>query len=195
MKKVFFIFFLSFSFTQAQIIKLGEARGLFFSLAIGPRMPLGDFSLSHNIGIGINLESSYTDNNFLPIFFYSKFSYQHFPGRQHFYQITDYASISSNLYVVGLGGRFFFPPLIHNVIIVLPFLEGGISFAILERLHQFKIGSNRNNYTETKSMSGIQIGGGLSMFLIEVGIFYNYFYRNQYLSFNIKIRVPIAVKI
>ncbi len=195
MKRVLLIVFITASLLPAQIIKIGEARGLFFSMAIGPRMPIGDFSISHNVGIGLNLEASYTDNNFLPLFFYGKFSYQHFPGKQHFYQTTNYASISSNFFTFGAGVRFFFPPIIHKIIIVLPFLEGGLSFAILERLHEFKIGSGRNDFTETTSMTGVQLGGGLSMFLIDVGIYYNYFYRNQYLSFNLRIRVPIAIKI
>ncbi len=195
MKKFVLIILLTASLVPAQIIKLGEARGLFFSMAIGPRMPIGDLSISHNIGIGLNFESSYTDNNFLPLFFYGRFGYQHFPGKQHFYQTTDYSSISSNLFTFGAGARFFFPPVVKQVIIVLPYVEGGLAFAILERLHEFKIGSPRSDYTETKSMTGFQLGGGLSMFLIDVGVYYNYFYSNQYLSFNLRIRVPVAVKI
>ena len=45
-----------------------KARGMFLSFAVGPRVPMGVFSERVLLGYGFNLEMSYTDNEYLPIF-------------------------------------------------------------------------------------------------------------------------------
>ena len=83
--------------SYAQLLELGEARGAFLSIAIGPRFPIGSFSDNQSIGVGIDLALSYTDNNFLPVFFFGKLGYQHYPGKQNFYKNSNYSSFSSNV--------------------------------------------------------------------------------------------------
>lgn len=194
-KKIFFIILLLPLITNGQIFKLGEARGAFVSLGVGPRLPLGEFSLNQNLGIGANVTFSYTDNSFLPLFFYAKMGYQHYPGSQKFYAKSDYSSFSSNVFLFEGGIRYYFKPLVENVAILLPFIEGGASFALFEKYHQFKIDRNRTNFTETISKTGFHIGAGLSVFLVEVLGQYHYLHNNQFLSLDLKIRIPIFIKV
>jgi hypothetical protein len=195
MKKILLILLLFTSLTPAQLIKLGDARGAFFSVAIGPRLPLGDFSISQNIGVGVTASVSYSDNKFLPLFFYGSLGFSNFPGKLSFYRKTSYALLSSNIYEVRGGVRFFLPPLVHQEIIIMPILEGGLSFAIVEKLHQFKSGSGKADFYETLTQSGFHLGVGLSVFLMDVVTGYNFFYGTQFLYFDLKLRIPIFIKI
>ncbi len=164
-------------------------------MGVGPRLPLGNFSISQNLGMGISTTVSYTDNSFLPFFFYGTLGFQSFAGKLSYYQKTDYSSFNVNAYNLGGGIRFMFPPIVKDVIIILPVVEGGFGFAVFDKLHQFKKGSAHSDYYETVSKTGFHIGVGLSMFLLEVMANYDYFYNNQFLSFELKIRVPIFIKI
>ena len=38
-----------------------KATGFFVAFGVGPRMPIGDFSSTTDIGYGLNVEFSYTD--------------------------------------------------------------------------------------------------------------------------------------
>lgn len=178
---------------SAQFPQFGEARGLFMSFGIGPRIPIGDFSDNQNIGVGFNLTLSYTDNNYLPVFLYASAEFQHYPGRQDFYKRTDYSSFSSNVLSFSPGIRFYLPPLIENVVLLMPVIEGGVTFALFEKYHQFKIDRNRRNFVEEISKTGLHVGVGVSMFLMDVITSYNYLHNNQYLSFDLKIRIPVFV--
>jgi len=195
LKKTFIILFLFQLIISAQIFKPGEARGAFASIGLGPRLPLGNFSVNQNLGVGINVGVSYTDNSFLPIFLYGKLVYQRYPGSQKFYKKSDYASFSSNVFIVEGGMRFFFKPLIESIAILMPFVEGGLSLAVFEKWHEFKLDRNRTNFTETNTKTGFHIGAGLSIFLLEVVGQYHYLRNNQFLSFDLKIRVPIFIKV
>ncbi len=181
--------------TPAQYLKLGAVKGGFFSIGVGPRIPLGDFSITQNLGTGITFGVSYTDNSFLPIFFYGSIGYQNFSGKLSFYRKTDYSLFNVNAYNISGGVRYLFPPIVQNVIIVFPIIEGGGALAVFDKLHQFKADSRRPDYSETVTKTGFHIGVGLSMFLLEVMANYEYFYKNQFLSFELKIRIPIFVKI
>ncbi|RMD50474.1 MAG: hypothetical protein D6830_02610 [Ignavibacteria bacterium] len=195
MKKLIFIILFLPLIANAQLIKLGEARGLFFSIGVGPRLPLGDFSINQNLGMGVNAGLSYTDNNFLPVFFFGKIGYQHYPGSQKFYKKSDYASFSSNVFLAEGGIRFYLKPLIENVAILMPFVEGGLSIAVFEKWHDFKDGTGKADFTETTAKTGFNLGAGLSVFLLEVVGQYHYLYKNQFLSLDLKIRIPIFFKI
>lgn len=194
-KKYIFILFLFPLIAHSQILELGQARGAFFSIGVGPRIPLGEFSLNQNLGMGINAGLSYTDNNFLPLFFFGKIGYQHYPGSQKFYKKSDYASFSSNVFLADGGVRFYMKPLIESVAILMPFIEGGFSIAVFEKWHDFKDGTGKADFTETTFKTGFNIGVGLSIFLMEVVGQYHYLHNNQFLSMDLKIRIPIFVKI
>lgn len=182
---------LSSSALFAQSFKLGDAKGLFFGISVGPRFPIGDFADNQNIGVGGDVSLSYTDNKFLPVFFYGKLGYQHYPGKQNFYQNSDYSSFSSNVYLIELGTRYYFKPIFDEVVLLMPIAEGGISFGYFEKLHQYKIGSGHQDFVEEVTKTGFHLGAGFSMFLLDVLGSYNYFHNNQYISIDLKIRIPI----
>lgn len=173
----------------------GKARGLFMSLSLGPRFPLRQFAKSQNIGTGINIGLSYTDNEILPLFIYAKLGYEHYPGTQELYKHSDYSSFSSNVIPMNAGVKIFLPPVIEDLVLVMPTLEFGGSVAIYEKYHQFKIGSGKNNFIEQNTKAGFQVGAGVSMFLIEFMGYYNYFLNNEYLSADLSLRLPIFIKL
>jgi len=193
MRKYFLILFLVSSSLSAQF-KFGEAKGLFLSVGVGPRFPIFEFADEQNIGIGADVTFSYTDNKILPVFIYTNIGYQFYPGTQDLYKRTDYSSFSSNVLVIAPGIRYFFKPIMDNVIILMPIIDVGLEFAYFEKLHQFKSGSGKQNYLEDVGKFGFHVGGGFSMFLLDVITYYNYLPKNQYISFNLRATIPIAIK-
>ncbi len=165
------------------------------AVGIGPRVPVGEFSDKGKLGVGFDVIFSYTDNKFLPVFFYTKIGYQHHPGKQALYKTTSYASFSSNMITINPGVRYFFPPVVDEEFLLMPLLEGGISWTLTEDYHQFKIGSGIKNYSTELTKFGFHMGAGFSMFLMDVVGTYNYFRAHQYLSFDLRVRIPIFVKI
>ena len=105
MKKLFLLLILIQIPLAAQGIRFGEAKGLFMSVGVGPKIPIGKFADRYNLGVGFDVTFSYTDNELLPVFFYSSLGFQHFPGRQNFYKKSDYSSISNNVIVYNAGAR------------------------------------------------------------------------------------------
>lgn len=195
MKKILLLVLLFNSLAFAQMVKFGEARGLFMAVGVGPRFPVGDFADNQNIGVGVNVTFSYTDNELLPVFFYTGIGYQHYPGRQDFYKKTDYASFSSNVLVLTPGVRYYFKPIINEGILLMPIIDAGIEFAYFEKFHQFKIDRGRQNFVEEVSKLGFHVGGGFSMFILDVVTYYNYLHNNHYISFDLRVNIPIFVKI
>ncbi len=195
MKKAIFILIILSSTISAQDLKFGQAKGLFMSIGVGPRIPIGEMSKFQNVGSGFNVAFSYTDNEFMPFFIYSKLGFVHFPGRQSLYADTDYASFSSNVFIGDFGIRYYLPPLAEQIVIFMPIIEAGVSVSFFEKFHQFKIGRGKNSFTEDVFKGGFHIGVGISMFLLEAIANYNYFSANQYLSFDLKLRIPIFTAI
>lgn len=179
--------------SQAQVFKLGEAKGMFMSLGVGPRFSLGDFAESRNIGVGGDVAISYTDNKFLPVFFYASIGFSHFPGRQDFYRKTDYSSFSSNVIILKGGVRYYFPTLIDQFLIVMPVVDVGVTLAYFENLYQYKISTGKPDLVEETGKPGFHIGGGFSMFILDVLAYYNYLHDSQYLSVDFRVRIPIYV--
>ena len=193
MKKLIIIFILFSSASMAQVIKVGDARGLFMSVGVGPKIPIGDFSTNQTVGSGFDVTFSYTGNRIVPLFLYTKVGYQHYPGKQSFYQTSDYSSFSTNMIFVNGGVRYFYNPLFERVILFMPIIEAGLSFGYFEKRHEFKIDRNRSGFTEDLIKLGFHVGGGISMFLLDVMGYYNYFEGNQYLSVDLRVRIPIFV--
>jgi hypothetical protein len=193
MKKIFVAVLLINMPLFAQL-KFGEAKGLFMAIGVGPRIPIGSMAENQNIGVGSEVTFSYTDNQFIPFFLYSSIGFQHFPGRQDFYKASDYSSFSSNVLTISPGIRYYFKPILESVVLLMPIVDAGASWALFEKLHQFKIDSGKNNYVEEASKFGFHIGAGFSMFILDVITYYNYFPANQYFSFNLKANIPIFVK-
>lgn len=193
-KKLFLLFFFISSIGFAQF-RLGEAKGIFLSVGVGPRFPIFDMANSQNIGSGFNVNVSYTDNEFLPIFFYTTIGYNHFPGRQDLYKKTDYSSLSSNVISISPGIRYYYKPIFEQVIILMPVVDIGASYSLFEKWHQFKIGSGKNNFVEDINKFGFHVGAGASMFLLDFLIYYNYLPSEQYISVDLRVNLPIFVKI
>ncbi len=193
-KKIFLLIFLLANVSNAQDLSLGQAKGLFFSLGIGPKFPIGDYSATNGIGIGLDLTFSYADNKILPVFFYAKLGYHHYPASNNLPKISDYSSFYTNEYLILPGIRFYFAPVIKDEILIMPILEGGLSIGIFNNTHIFKVDANKQNFDETLTKYGFHVSGGFSMFLLETTISYYYFASNHSLSLDLRIQIPIFAK-
>lgn len=169
-----------------------EARGVFLSFGVGPRMPIGLFSDHNNIGPGFDAILSYTDLDFLPVFFFTKFGFQNHSGSYNFYKSSEHSTLATSIFSASLGAKYFFPPIIDDMILLMPILEGGVSYAYVENYHQYKIETQKGNLLEKLSKFGFHVGGGLSFFLMDILATYNYVKSNQYFSVDIRITIPIA---
>lgn len=194
-KQIIFLLFISVSLIKAQNTELGQAKGLFMAVGVGPRVPIGKFGDVQNPGIGFDFSFSYTDNRILPVFVYSSIGYEHYPGRQDYYKVSDHSALSSNVVTVKLGVRYYLPPLFDDAVLLMPVVEAGPSFALYEKFHQYKIGIGRTNNTEDNFKAGIHAGVGVSMFILDAMFYYNYLYNSQYISFDLKVRIPIFATI
>lgn len=194
MKKYYLLFLITYSTSFAQL-KLGEAKGLFMAIGIGPRIPTFSMSDKQNLGVGFNATFSYTDNILIPFFFYTSIGYQHFPGSQDLYKRTDYSSLSSNVLVVQPGIRYYFKPIFEQVVLFMPVLDIGLEYNLYESLHQFKYGSGKENYLEDVNRFGLHAGLGVSMFLLDFMTYYHFVPEHQYVSCDIRVNIPIFVKL
>ena len=194
MKKIFLLLFfviVACPGINAQSLKFGQAKGLFMELGTGARIPLGDFSRRHNLGIGFDVTFSYTDNNYIPGFIYTKFGYQHFPGNSDLYKKSNYTSITSDVFVINSGFRFFLPPILENVVLIMPVIEAGATYSFYTTYNSFKNGSGISNFTSEDSKLGFHVGGGVSIFLLDVMAYYTYLNNAQYMSLDMRLRIPI----
>jgi hypothetical protein len=193
MKKITLILLISVSAVFAQRGPVDKARGVFIAFGVGPRLPVNYFANSTDVGYGFNVEIDYTDNEFLPVFLYGKIGFDQYPGAQSFYETTAYSNYSTNALPVSLGARYYFPPLVENVVLFMPVVELSADYTYLQKLHQFKPASGNSNYLENISKIGFSAGAGLSMFLMEIIVSYNYMQTNQYLAVDLKVRLPLYI--
>jgi hypothetical protein len=189
MKKIFFLILLINVFT----FPADKARGVFLAFGVGPRLPVSFFASSTDLGYGFNLEISYTDNEYLPFFIFLKGGYEQYPGSQDFYRRTTYSNYSTVSVPLNAGIRYYFPPLVENIVLLIPIAEVSASYSYFQKLHEFKAGTQRSNFTEESSKIGISGGLGISMFMLEVLATYNYFETNQYVAFDLKVRLPLYI--
>jgi opacity protein-like surface antigen len=192
MKKVIFIIFLTIIPLFAQLQSAG-AKGVFMAVGVGPRFPIGDFSDRSNIGIGADITFSYGDNNLLPFFLYTSVGYQHYPGREDFYKQSDYSSFSTDALVIAPGLRYYFKPLLDNIVLLMPVMDAGVEYCYYEDLNQFKPGTGKSNRIDDYSKFGFHIGAGVSMFILDAITYYNYLPQHQYISFSLKVNIPIFI--
>jgi len=191
--KIILITVIIVSNNYGQTSRVSDAKGMFLTVGVGPRFPIGNLGSQQTIGAGFEAMLSFTDNNLAPTFFYLNIGYQNHPGDYDFYKISDHSSISSNIISFHVGSRYFFEPLIEDMILLMPFLEGGITYAYIEKYHQYKIDTGRNDDLQNLSKLGFHFGGGLSFFLMDVTGAYTYLESNQYFSFNLRLTIPLAI--
>lgn len=195
MKKIFIAIsiILFYSLLNAQPTT-SKAEGSFLGFGVGPRMPVFDFFYNTDIGYGFNIEFSYSNTDFLPVFFYGTIGFDQFPGSQNFFQESDYANFHTNAIAMTAGVRHYFSPLAENIVLFMPFLQGGVSYTFFQKLHEFKMDRGRNNFIEENSKLGLHIGGGLSMFMMELLGTYHLLKSNSFISVDLKIRIPIIIR-
>jgi hypothetical protein len=195
-RKYFLLFLIVFqSVALAGEPPASKAVGVFLAAGVGARLPIGDFSNSTDIGYGLNLEASYTDSDHLPFFIFARLGYEQFPGSLDFYQGTDYSNYSTTIIPVSLGLRYYFSPLVESVVLLMPIVEGSVSYTYFEVLNEFKADAGRSNYREDLWKFGGTVGAGFSMFILEIMAHYTYYESNQYLSFNLNVRLPLFVSL
>ncbi len=192
-KKIFITLILFAGVSFAQALKLGEANGLFMSVGIGPRFPVGALASTHTYGVGFDFGFSYGDNKIIPAFFFAKIGYQNFQGSQDYYRKSDHSGISTDMLFITGGLRYYFPPVIKQFLIVMPVIDFGVMFSYLETLHQYRLEFHKSSIYEDQVRFGFHIGGGVSMFILDVLAYYNYLQENQFISLEMRVRIPIFV--
>jgi hypothetical protein len=170
-----------------------KVQGVFFGIGVGPRLPISNFSSTSDLGYGFNFEVSYTDNDFIPVFFFAKVGFETYPGSQSLYKQSDYSNLSTNILPVNAGVRYYFHPLLENVVLIIPVVEASFGYTYYQKLNEFKPSSLRSNFTERTSKIGMSAGGGFSMFILEILATYNYFPTNQYIALDLRVRLPLYV--
>ncbi len=177
----------------AENLPANRATGFFIAFGVGPRMPIGEFSKTTDIGYGLNIEFSYTDNEFLPVFLYANVGYEQYPGSQNFFQETDYSNYHTNALPVNIGARYYFSPLLENIVLLMPIVQVSVSYTYYQRLIEFDQNTGRNNFLEDESKFGFSAGAGVSMFMMELIAAYNYMPTNQFISVDLKVRIPLYI--
>ena len=196
MKKIFLCFLLLFSINALAVDPpASKATGIFLAFGVGPRLPVGDFSNTSELGYGIGIEVSYTDNEFLPVFLFASIGFEQYPGAQRFYQESAYSNLSTNAIPLYVGVRYYFSPLLEQIVLLIPLLEVSASFTYFQVLHEFKIDSGLSNFKSETIKYGITAGAGISMFLMEIIAAYHYVQSNQFVSFDLRVRIPLFVNL
>jgi opacity protein-like surface antigen len=170
-----------------------RATGFFIAFGVGPRMPVGEFSNTTDIGYGLNVEFSYTDNEFIPVFLYANIGYEQYPGSQNFFQETQYSNYHTNALPINIGARYYFSPLLENIVLLMPIVQVSASYTYYQRLIEFDQNAGRNNFLEDESKFGFSAGAGVSMFMMELMAAYNYMPTNQFISVDLKVRIPLYI--
>lgn len=172
-----------------------KATGFFLGFGVGPRIPLGGFSNTTDIGYGLNIEFSYTDNEFLPVFLFANIGFEQYPGSQNYFEETDYSNFHTNALPINIGARYYFKPILENIVLLMPLIQVSGSYTYYQKLHEFDSWAGKNNYLEENSKFGFSVGAGVSMFLMELLASYNYNPGNQFLSFDLKVRIPLYINL
>ncbi|MEO8233093.1 MAG: hypothetical protein ABI638_12480 [Ignavibacteriota bacterium] len=170
-----------------------RASGFFVAFGVGPRMPLGDFANTTDLGYGVNIEFSYTDTDYLPVFLFANVGYEQYPGSQNYFQETEYSNFHTNSLPVNIGMRYYFAPLLENIVLLMPIVQASATYTYYQTLHEFDQNANRNNFLDDESKFGFSAGAGISMFMMELLASYNYMPSNQFISVDLKVRIPLYI--
>ena len=195
MKKYFLLILLLVLISPSLKAQEGKAEGVFLAIGVGPRLPVGVFANSSDLGYGFNLELSYTNTDYIPLFLFAKVGYETYPGSQSFYKTTDYSNFSTNTLPVSAGLRYYFGPLLENIVLIIPITEVSVCYTYYQTLNQFKSSSLKSNFTATNSKLGFSVGGGFSMFIMEILATYNFNNSNQYVALDLKVRLPLYINL
>jgi hypothetical protein len=195
MKKYFLVILFLVFIPPSLNAQEGKAEGVFLAIGVGPRLPVGVFANSSDLGYGFNLELSYTNTDYIPLFLFAKLGYETYPGSQSFYKTTDYSNFSTNTLPVSAGLRYYFGPILENIVLIIPITEVSVCYTYYQTLNQFKSSSLKSNFTATNSKMGFSVGGGFSMFILEILATYNFNNSNQYVALDLKVRLPLYINL
>lgn len=188
-------------FILFQTILFGEkpppskATGFFIAFGIGPRIPIGDFSNTTDLGYGVNVEFTYTDNEYLPVFLFANIGFEQYPGSQNFFQESDYSNFHVNSIPINIGARYYFSPLLENIVLLMPIVQVSAAYTYYQTLNEFDQNSGKNNFLENENKFGFSAGAGISMFMMELLASYNYMPKNQFISVDLKVRIPLYINL
>lgn len=186
---ILFITFQSF----AGIPPAGRATGFFLGVGVGPRIPVSEFAQRSNIGYGINAEISYTDNSFLPVFLFLNTGYEQYPGSQSYFKENEYSNININSVPVNAGIRYYFPPIIESIFLLMPMVQASANYTHTNTLYEFDESLNKKSIIENKNEFGFSAGIGVSAFMMELLTSYNYLPEKQFISVDLKVRFPLYI--
>lgn len=170
-----------------------KASGFFIAFGVGPRIPMGDFSNTTDIGYGVNVEFSYTDTDFLPVFLYANVGFEQYPGSQNYFQETEFSNYHTNALPVNIGARYYFAPLLENIVLLMPIIQASASYTYTHTLIEYDDDIRTPNRTEDDHNFGFAAGAGFSMFMMELIASYNYLPSNQFISVDLKVRIPLYI--
>lgn len=189
---IFSLFIIS-ALVYAEKPPSSKATGFFVAFGVGPRMPIGDFANTTDIGYGVNVEFTYTDNEVLPVFLFANIGYEQYPGSQNYFRETDYSNFHTNTLPINLGARYYFTPLLENIVLLMPIIQLSASYTYYQKLHEFDQNLGRNNFLEDIGKFGFSAGAGVSMFMMELIASYNYMPKNQFIGLDLKVRIPLYI--
>ena len=75
----------------------------------------------------------------------------------------------------------------------MPIVQVSASYTYYQKLIEFDQNSGRNNFLEDESKFGFSAGAGVSMFMMELMAAYNYMPTNQFISVDLKVRIPLYI--
>ncbi|HEX7357499.1 MAG TPA: outer membrane beta-barrel protein [Ignavibacteriaceae bacterium] len=193
LKLLFFSLLIISTSAFAEKPPASKVTGFFVAFGVGPRMPLGDFANTTDIGYGVNVEFTYTDNEILPVFLFANLGYEQYPGSQNYFRETDYSNFHTNSLPINIGARYYFAPLLENIVLLMPIVQVSANYTYYQKLHEFDQNLGRNNFLEDGGKFGFSAGAGVSMFMMELLASYNYLPKNQFIAVDLKVRIPLYI--
>lgn len=191
--KIFLLVFIFCGYTFAEIPPSNRATGFFLGFGVGPRIPIGEFANSNNLGYGLNLELSYTDNEFLPVFLYLNTGFEQFSGSQSYYKETEFSNYNINSIPVSFGARYYFPPLMESIFLLMPIVQVSANYNYSHTLVEYDDGIRTPSRYKNENEFGFSAGVGVSAFMMEFITSYNYLPKKQFISVDLKVRFPLYI--
>lgn len=191
--KIFLLVLIAGNFTFAEIPPSNRAIGFFLGIGVGPRFPIGEFANTNNLGYGLNLELSYTDNEFLPVFLYLNAGFEQFSGSQSYYKETEFSNYNINSIPICIGARYYFPPLMESIFLLMPIVQASANYNYSHTLIEYDDGIRTPSRYANENEFGFSAGVGVSAFMIEFITSYNYLPKKQFISVDLKVRFPLYI--
>lgn len=193
MKKAILILFL-FSISYCQNFKSKPAEAVVLSTAVGTRIPTGTFGNEHALGYGFNMSLYYTQSEIIPVLLFTRLGIEHYSGSQNYLKNNSkYSSINTTLFPITLGIKYYYPPILTDRLLILPFFETGLIYAYTSKVYTHRqqfirdVSQYNNNF-------GLNLSAGLSSVLFDFTAFYNYIPNNQHFGFDIRVNIPIYTR-